>query len=83
VSHDINIWTSSKYFSNLDVVLLTADGHEVFKPYQFKMEEIEGLRYRSKVSNLATFGNLHYFQYVCSKKIKVAHIRLQSIGFRS
>ena len=53
MSHGISIWTSSTYFSNLDVVLLTADGHEVFKPYQFKMEEIEGLRYRSKVSNLA------------------------------
>ena len=32
-------------------VLLLADGEEVFKPYQFKMDEIEGLRYRSKVSN--------------------------------
>jgi len=30
---------------------LSADGEEIFKPYQFKMEEIEGLRYRSKVSN--------------------------------
>ena len=31
-------------------VLMSADGEEVFKPYQFKMDEIEGLRYRSKVS---------------------------------
>ena len=29
---------------------MSADGEEVFKPYQFKMDEIEGLRYRSKVS---------------------------------
>jgi len=47
------LWISSKYFSNLDVVLTSADGEEIFKPYQFKMEEIEGLRYRSKVSNVS------------------------------
>jgi len=43
----------SKYSSNADVVYFSADGEEIFKPYQFKMEEIEGLRYRSKVSNIA------------------------------
>ena len=34
-------------------VLLSVDGEDIFRPYQFKMEEIEGLRYRSKVSNSA------------------------------
>jgi len=40
------------YHHSLDVfisVLVSANCEEIFKPYQFKMEEIEGLRYRSKV----------------------------------
>jgi len=32
---------------------LLADGEDIFKPYQFKMEEIEGLRYRSKVIDIS------------------------------
>ena len=31
------------------LVLLSADGEEVFKPFQFRMQEIDGLRYRSTV----------------------------------
>lgn len=42
-----------KEMPRLDAVKQTlsegsSDGEEIFKPYKFKMEEIEGLRYRSK-----------------------------------
>jgi len=36
------------------------DGEEVFKPYQFKMQEIEGLRYRSMVSSELTWISLWF-----------------------
>lgn len=34
----------------VSVVSLAASDESVFKPYNFKMEEIEGFRYRSKVA---------------------------------
>jgi len=40
------------------LVLLSVDGEEIFKPYQFKMQEVEGLRYRSMVSNSLCCVNL-------------------------
>lgn len=42
------------------LALLSADGEDVFKPYQFRMQEIEGLRYRSTVSVL------HSHRVVCT-----------------
>jgi len=41
-------------------VLSAAEADEVFKPYQFKMEEIEGLRYRSKVGTHWRMSHLAY-----------------------
>lgn len=35
---------------------------EIFKPYQFKMEEIEGFRYRAQVSAVSCSRMLPWFR---------------------
>jgi hypothetical protein len=33
-----------------NLFIFSGEENEVFKPYQFKMDEIEGFRYRARVS---------------------------------
>jgi len=38
-------------FYKVIIFSVSADGETVFKPYNFKMDEIDGFKYRAKVCN--------------------------------
>ena len=49
--------------------VVPADGESVFQPYNFKMDEIEGFKYRAKVVT----GKLVLIIRGCSANISCAH----------
>lgn len=50
------------FFSNLNYFSFSENSESALKPYQFKMEEIEGFRYRCRVSLLVSaFSSVLFF----------------------